>query len=148
MGESDHRVLRRWVNNRLHELLGLSEDTLVEYVCSKAQKCTSKTELLMSFKKVDVNIDDRMRKFVTELWDKTPHDHERVKQKERKLQKSHNKKVKQRMAMAQDFGFVESDEEEQRERKRLKKAKKKLKKKEKKLELKREKKERKRNLRV
>jgi len=138
------KKLRKWVNNRLHEIMGASQDAIIDFVISKAKRAASRQELLATLKNFDIPIDDNTRRFCGQLYSKVPHENQIRKDEEKKRRNKYQKEVEGRMALTKDYGLVETDSEEEamnekRERKKLKKQKKALKKKEK--ELKRREKE-------
>ncbi|KAK7077368.1 putative pre-mRNA-splicing factor ATP-dependent RNA helicase dhx16 [Halocaridina rubra] len=61
--------LKAWVNHRLHDVLGMSDPAVAEYLIRQVQTQPSKNHLISDLKK-DIPVDSSVEKFITELWDK------------------------------------------------------------------------------
>ncbi|XP_064101171.1 pre-mRNA-splicing factor ATP-dependent RNA helicase DHX16-like [Macrobrachium nipponense] len=61
--------LKAWVNHRLHDVLGMSDSTVAEYLLRLAQKQPSKKHIVLELQN-DIDVDSDVEKFIGELWDK------------------------------------------------------------------------------
>ncbi|XP_066983091.1 pre-mRNA-splicing factor ATP-dependent RNA helicase DHX16 [Macrobrachium rosenbergii] len=61
--------LKAWVNHRLHDVLGMSDTTVAEYLLRLAQKLPSKKHILLELQN-DMHVDSDIENFIGELWDK------------------------------------------------------------------------------
>jgi len=64
--------LRRWVSDGLHNLIGFSDGTTVDYLIAKAGKASNAEGLMKELERVDIKRDARMQRFATELFRKAP----------------------------------------------------------------------------
>uniref|UniRef100_A0A0N5AH93 RNA helicase n=1 Tax=Syphacia muris TaxID=451379 RepID=A0A0N5AH93_9BILA len=63
-----------WVNDELHNLLGISSRTLSQFVISLARKSTNSDELLNRFRETEAfDITQNVRKFAEDLMSRVPH---------------------------------------------------------------------------
>ena len=63
--------LETWVNDKLHDILGLSDKFIGQYLIGLAKKAVSADDYVQNLKDTGtVDIDDRMIKFSHELWNK------------------------------------------------------------------------------
>ncbi|WAR30568.1 DHX16-like protein [Mya arenaria] len=66
--------LETWVNDQLHDILGISDKYIGQYLIGLAKKASSSDDYVQQLKDTGtVDIDDQMVKFSHELWDKVPH---------------------------------------------------------------------------
>ena len=66
--------LSRFVGDRLHDLLGISEKYVIEYLIGLAGKSTSAASFVQTLRDTDtVAVDDNMVAFAQELWSKVSH---------------------------------------------------------------------------
>ena len=58
-----------WVSDRLHDILGLSDKHLVEFLIKAARKAKSSNDILRDLKKRGgLVLDDKMTSFILQLW--------------------------------------------------------------------------------
>ena len=69
---SSDKDLRRFVNDSLHDVLGFSENTMVDFVCSLAKSARSVPQLLSKLQEADVPANDRTKRFASELFSRVP----------------------------------------------------------------------------
>ncbi|XP_041368249.1 pre-mRNA-splicing factor ATP-dependent RNA helicase DHX16-like [Gigantopelta aegis] len=63
-----------WVNDQLHDILGISDKYISQYFIGLASKSTSHQEFLQRLKDTGtVDIDDNIIQFAIKLWNKVPH---------------------------------------------------------------------------
>ena len=63
--------LAHYVGDRLHDLLGISDKYIIEYLIGLAGKSTSATSFVQTLRDTDtVTVDDDMVAFAHELWNK------------------------------------------------------------------------------
>jgi len=73
---ADHRWLKmadiqQWVEDRLHDVLGISEKYLAEYLIVKAQSSSNPMDFVTHLIETKtVAVDDKMKKFAFELFNK------------------------------------------------------------------------------
>ena len=66
--------LARYVGDRLHDLLGISDRYVIEYLIGLAGKSTSAVNFVQKLRDTDtVTVDDQMVAFAQELWNKVSH---------------------------------------------------------------------------
>ena len=65
-------VLKTWVSDHIHALLGVSERTLVQYVIAIASSASSSSSLFEKLVEADLPNDERSRNFAKELFDRVP----------------------------------------------------------------------------
>ncbi|XP_068210643.1 pre-mRNA-splicing factor ATP-dependent RNA helicase DHX16 [Palaemon carinicauda] len=61
--------LKAWINHRLHDVLGMSDSTVAEYLLRLAQKLPSKKHVVLELQN-DIKVDSDVESFIGELWDK------------------------------------------------------------------------------
>ena len=66
------RDLRRFVNDQLHDVLGFSESTMVDFICALAKNARSASALLTKLHEADVPANDRTKRFAAELFNRVP----------------------------------------------------------------------------
>ena len=63
-----------WVNDRLHDILGISDKYIGQYLIALAKKSSSANEYIAKLRETGtVEIDTNMVNFAKELWDRVPH---------------------------------------------------------------------------
>ena len=71
MAEAD---TQQWVSDQLHQILGLSDKYIARYLVGLAKKATSVPELYSQLENTGtIKLNDEVRQFAAELWDKVPH---------------------------------------------------------------------------
>ena len=66
-------ITRRWVNDRLHDILGISDRTLADYFISLGQKSSTPDRLIDELRRTGtVDLDDKVERFCQELWGRFP----------------------------------------------------------------------------
>jgi len=71
MAEAD---TQQWVSDQLHKILGLSDKYISQYLVGLAKKATSVPELYSKLENTGtIKLNDEVRQFAAELWDKVPH---------------------------------------------------------------------------
>ena len=64
-------MTERWVSDRLHDILGMSDKYIAQYMVSLAGKATSGTDLIEKLKATGtVDVDQNMVTFLHELYTK------------------------------------------------------------------------------
>ncbi len=64
-------MVERWVGDRLHDILGISEKYIAQYLISLAEKSSSSQEFVQKLKDTGtVEVDTNMANFCNELWNK------------------------------------------------------------------------------
>ncbi|CAL4140769.1 unnamed protein product, partial [Meganyctiphanes norvegica] len=66
MGDS----LKSWVKNRLHDVLGMSDGAVAEYLIKLTQKNSSQDQVISELRKDNLASND-MLEFINELWEKS-----------------------------------------------------------------------------
>ncbi|XP_045598629.1 pre-mRNA-splicing factor ATP-dependent RNA helicase DHX16 [Procambarus clarkii] len=61
--------LKLWVSHRLHDVMGMSDSTVAEYLIRITQRLPSKNHVLEELRE-EIPVDSAIEKFVGELWDK------------------------------------------------------------------------------
>nr|XP_053629982.1 pre-mRNA-splicing factor ATP-dependent RNA helicase DHX16-like [Cherax quadricarinatus] len=61
--------LKSWVSHRLHDVMGMSDSTVAEYLILITNRLPNKSHVLAELKE-EIPIDSAVEKFVGELWDK------------------------------------------------------------------------------
>ena len=65
---------QQWVSDQLHQILGLSDKYVAQYLVGLAKKATSVPELYSRLENTGtIKVNDEVRQFAAELWDKVPH---------------------------------------------------------------------------
>lgn len=62
-------ALKSWVSNKLHDVMGMSDSTVAEYLIRITQRLPSKRHVLGELQE-EIPIDNAIEKFVGELWDR------------------------------------------------------------------------------
>ncbi|XP_012946541.2 pre-mRNA-splicing factor ATP-dependent RNA helicase DHX16, partial [Aplysia californica] len=63
-----------WVNDKLHDILGISDTYIAQYFVGLAKKSDTSAELVERLKDTGtVEVDDSLIAFARELFDKVPH---------------------------------------------------------------------------
>lgn len=104
--------LRDWVSDRLHEILGLSDNHVTEYVTDLANKSKSSGDLTKKLKHSGVvDINPKVERFVNELWKKCVREKkkEKISGDERHYSTKTSRNIRSQMTTE-----LESDEEEDR----------------------------------
>ncbi|XP_052241879.1 pre-mRNA-splicing factor ATP-dependent RNA helicase DHX16-like isoform X2 [Dreissena polymorpha] len=66
--------IETWVNDKLHDILGISDRFIAQYLIGLAQKAKSDDEYIEKLKDTGtIDINDKVEKFSRELWNKVPH---------------------------------------------------------------------------
>lgn len=95
-----------WVNDRLHDVLGMSDRTLAEFFIGLGKRSSSSGRFIEELRKTGaVEVDQKIESFCEELWDRLP--------------RSSNRPVFRESAVAesvllkknQSYKMVDSDEE-------------------------------------
>ena len=64
-------AIERWVGDQLHDLLGISDKYIAQYLIGLAGKATSSANYVQILRNTDtVDVDEHMANFAAELWDK------------------------------------------------------------------------------
>lgn len=64
-------MVERWVNDKLYDLLGMSDKYVGQYLIALAGKSSSSDDFLVKLKETGtVEVDTSMKNFATELWGK------------------------------------------------------------------------------
>ena len=105
-----------WVSDELHDILGLSDRYIAEYLVGLARKASSTQNLITKLENTGaITVNEEVRQFSHQLWDKVPHQAvsekpARAKEREAKLQREQNKKYQLIME--------DSDEDESKHKRR------------------------------
>ena len=60
-----------WVNDRLHDVLGISDKVIGQFIIGLAEKAKSKDDLVAKLRKTGtVDVDDKVTSFLNDLYDK------------------------------------------------------------------------------
>ena len=98
-----------WVSDQLHELLGLSDKYIAEYLFELAKKTTSPEAYVTKLKKTGaVTVNDSMRSFAVELWGKVPH-----KQAVEKPARAREREIVQQQLKNRSYRLLSDSEEEE-----------------------------------
>lgn len=62
--------LKSWVKNRLHDVLGMSDSAVAEYLIKLTQKSSSQDQVIAELKNDNLDSND-MLEFINELWEKS-----------------------------------------------------------------------------
>ncbi|KAK2184226.1 hypothetical protein NP493_276g03006 [Ridgeia piscesae] len=66
--------LERWVGDQLHDILGISDKYITQYLIGLANKATSSTEYIQKLRDTGtIDVDQSIVSFANELWTKVPH---------------------------------------------------------------------------
>ena len=66
--------LVRWVSDELHEVIGISDRNIAEFVLGLAKKSQSITEYVDKLRDTGaITVNNRVIEFANQLWDKVPH---------------------------------------------------------------------------
>ena len=72
--ESAEAVTQQWVSDRLHQILGLSDKYVAQFIVGLAKKATSLPDFYSRLESTGtIKMNDEVRQFATELWSKVPH---------------------------------------------------------------------------
>lgn len=96
--------LNRWVRDELHTLVGFSDRSVADFIVAMAQKKPKESAVLAELENVDVPINDKAKKFVTELLKRIP-----------KKEKSYQAKEAEARALISknaSFTMVEDDDDD------------------------------------
>lgn len=67
-------LIEAWVNDQLHDILGISDKYIAQYMIGLAQRAKSPNDYVQNLKDTGtVDVDQNMVKFLLELWNKIPH---------------------------------------------------------------------------
>lgn len=70
----DTTDLVQWVSDQLHDILGLSDTVISNYLVAEAKKSASGDAFVQKLKKTKaLKISDKVSSFALELWNKAPH---------------------------------------------------------------------------
>lgn len=61
--------VKNWVNDRLHDVLGLSDSAVAEYLIRLTQQKSTKDEVAEELR-TEIGMDVAIEKFIGELWTK------------------------------------------------------------------------------
>lgn len=61
--------VKNWVNDRLHDVLGLSDSAVAEYLIRLTQQKSTKDEVAEELR-AEIGMDVAIEKFIGELWTK------------------------------------------------------------------------------
>ena len=65
--------LRTWVSDRLHDVIGLSERNVVDYLMACAKKADSPQALISMVESGGMDVTPDLRAFTDDLWQRLPH---------------------------------------------------------------------------
>jgi len=119
---SDHLT---WVADQLHELVGISDRSIAEFIIGLCQKSKSPSEFIEKIRETDtIDVDEKVSIFATELYNRLPKELSAGEKK-----KLENRKKEEHAIMEQrknkGYRMIESDGEEELNIKPKKKKKKK-----------------------
>lgn len=64
-------ALETWVNDKLHDILGISDKYIAQYLIGLAQKSKSSEEYIQKLRDTGtIEVDQNVAKFSNELWNK------------------------------------------------------------------------------
>jgi len=67
-------LVERWVNDSLHDILGISDKMIGQFLISLAEKASSPEAYIQKIKDTEtIDVDQNMINFAQELWQKVPH---------------------------------------------------------------------------
>lgn len=67
-------VTVQWVSDQLHQILGLSDKYIAQFLVGLAKKANSVTEFYSRLEDTGtIKLNDEVRRFASELWNKVPH---------------------------------------------------------------------------
>ena len=88
-------MLETWVNDKLHDILGISDKYVAQYLISLASKSDSSPEYIDKIKATGtIDVDTNMVNFASELWNKIPRkakSEKPARAKEREIQEVYKK---------------------------------------------------------
>ena len=61
--------LKNWINYKLHDVLGMSDSSIADYLMGLCRKESSESGVLSRLKE-DMDIDQAMVDFISELWNR------------------------------------------------------------------------------
>ena len=71
---SQQAVTQQWVSDRLHQILGLSDKYVAQFLVGLAKKATSLPDFVSRLEDTGtLKMNDEVRQFAAELWSKVPH---------------------------------------------------------------------------
>lgn len=105
--------LKTWVNDSLHDLLDISDRNIAEFLIGLCRKATTPEIFIEKIRETDtIVINDGVRKFASELWDKTPR--EMSAGEKRKLDNRRKETAARELAQKnKGFALLESDPEDE-----------------------------------
>ena len=73
MSQQSEAVIQQWVSDRLHQILGLSDKYVAQFLVGLAKKATSLPDFVSRLENTGtIKMNDEVRQFATELWSKVP----------------------------------------------------------------------------
>ena len=67
-------VTQQWVSDQLHQILGLSDKYIAQFLVGLAKKANSVTDFYSRLEETGtIKLNDDVRRFASELWSKVPH---------------------------------------------------------------------------
>ncbi|CAK8673976.1 unnamed protein product [Clavelina lepadiformis] len=101
--------LEIWVSDKLHEILGLSEKHVIQFLIGLCKKSDSNEDFIRRLRQTDtVTMTSKMVDFAMELYDKIPH-----KQKPTSISKIAERKAIALQQKTKSYQLISSDEEEE-----------------------------------
>ena len=74
MSQQSEAVTQQWVSDQLHQILGLSDKYVAQFLMGLAKKANSLPDFYSRLENTGtIKMNDEVRQFATELWDKVPH---------------------------------------------------------------------------
>jgi len=74
MSAQSEAVTQQWVSDRLHQILGLSDKYIAQFLVGLAKKANSVPEFYSRLEDTGtIKLNDEVRQFASELWNKVPH---------------------------------------------------------------------------
>ncbi|XP_013784938.2 LOW QUALITY PROTEIN: putative pre-mRNA-splicing factor ATP-dependent RNA helicase DHX16 [Limulus polyphemus] len=99
--------VEQWVSDELHELLGLSDKYVAQFLINLAGKSVSVEEFLTKVENTGtLTVDGKLSRFARELWNKVPH----VEKREKPM-RAHERAVQELLQKNQSYQLLEDDED-------------------------------------
>jgi len=104
--------LASWVSDKLHELVGISDRSIAEFLTGLCRKSSSPSEFLQKIRDTDtIEVDDRVAVFATELWGRMPRQLS-AGEKRRQENRAREQEVAATNARYSKLGLVDSEDDE------------------------------------
>ncbi|GFR75215.1 pre-mRNA-splicing factor ATP-dependent RNA helicase PRP16 [Elysia marginata] len=101
------RAIETWVNDKLHDILGISDKYIGQFFIGLASKSDSAAELVQRIKDTGtVDVDEELAAFANELFQKVPH-----KEKKTKTLSADQQKTLELERKNRDYQLVDADED-------------------------------------